>query len=777
MIAPLAALLLAMAAPPASSSPPPAEAAPAIAGENPSDALLAIEELRRRLRSEPTEAGQRRAAAELLSAQRDLIKGHPEDPRQALWMGDYAEDCFTLALPAGGDVDRVLYGIAGAETRRRVREIVADMLGVAEESERRAKATLAMQGAKAPPREIADRLANIERPRRIPLLRALAEVLQVEVGEFEAGKRRALAEAAIARVETLLPELDDRTASVVARYAGLAAARIEDERAAGRLMKVARERADMDEALVTLADLATLRSAGLLRGPGAAVKAASVIRGTGSPARRLAMAELEARLRRQNEAERKVDGGDAAAEPPQPWTSPFTEILRKGDASEVAALRDSAIARLVEIRAEGVSLPLPEPMALLSEVQGRLDAEADSADLRPTLENLAGTSDAPDVVRAGALRALARMDMAGQAWADASDRFLRLATEHPGDPAAAPAIAVAVQLAREVDRAGDGADALARQRLERCVRAALTGFADHPDRALWLLDRRALALEARAEDRSPDLGPEPSTTPTVRSDDPVAAMLLRRTAASEAWLLMQAGDTKGAMTVLDAQAPPDRGRAAWRRLSARIAAMAELDRDLTADAEIRSAVSADSMAVAATVSRRIGRLLPPQRLPVTPATAPTADAAAARRLEALLRASACEDAVAWIDAADLLRLRGEPVAALAAYEMALKIQPDVREALIGQAEALLAAGGPERLVAAMSTHRRLLAGRDLEPDAARRDHAWWLSQLRQLQILQASDRFDAKASMRLNRLRAVDPALGGPAFAAAFAALPSPQSP
>ena len=774
MIAPLAALLLALVAPP-----PPAGAAPppAATRTDPSDALLAIEELRRRLRSEPTEAGQRRTADEMLQAQRGLINGHPEDPRQALWMGDYAEDCFTLALPAGGDVDRVLYGIAGAQTRRRVREIVADMLGVAEEAERRAKATLALQGAKAAPREIADRLANVERPRRIPLLRALAEVLQVEVGEFEAGRRRALAEAAIARVETLLPELDDRTASVVARYAGLAAARIEDERAAGRLMKVARDRAGDDEALVTLADLATLRSAGLLRGPGAAVKAASVIRGTGSPARRLAMAELEARLRRQNDAERKVDGGETAGAPLPAWTSPYTELLRGDQPAEAAALRDAAIARLAEIRGDGVTLPPSEPMALLAEVQGRLDAESDAGELRPALEALAGARDAPAVVRAGALRAMARMDMARQAWAEASELFLRLGTEHPGDPAAAPAIGVAVQLAREVDRASDGTDAAARAHLERCLRAAMAGFADHPDRPIWFLDRRTLALEARADGRTPDLGPEPANTPAARTDDAIATMLLRRAAASEAWLLMQDGNAKGAMAVLEAQSPPEAGRAAWRRLSARIAAMADLDRDLTEDAEIRAAVSTDAATVAAIASRRIHALLPAQRLPVTPATSPTSDAGAARRLEALLRASACKDAAGWIDAADLLRLRGEPVAALTAYEMALKIQPDVREALLGQAEALRAAGGPERLSAAMTIHRRLLSGRDLEPDATRRDHAWWLGQLRQLQILQACDRFDAKASMRLNRLRAVDPALGGPMFAAAFAALPAPQAP
>ena len=776
MIAALAALLLAASAPPPST--PEATAAPP-ARQDAAEALHRVEELRKRVRTEPTEAGQRQAADDLQAAQRLLVQQNPDDPRQALWMGDYAEDCFTLVLPAGGDVDRVLYGIAGAEPRRRVRAVVSDMLGVAEEAERRAKSTLALPPDQAPPKDIADRLANVERPRRIPLLRALAEVLQVEVGEFEPGKRRALAEAAIARVETLLPELDDRTASVVARYAGLAAARIEDERAATRLLRVAKERAGDDEALATLADLATLRAAGLLRGPGAAAQAAGMIRSRGSPARRLALAELEARLRRQHEAERKVEGvvmpeADAAPAPAPAWTAPFTDLLRTGTPAEAASLRDAAIARLVEIRAEGTTLPADEPMALLAEAQASLDAGKDASTLRAGLEAIAGAEQAPSPVRAAAIRALARMDMAKQAWADAADRFLRLAADHPADPAATAAIGVAVQLGREVDRASDGADAAARARAERSIKLALAGFPGHADRAMWILDRQALSSEARAEGRTTDLGDDPPASTQAVTDQETARWLRQRAAAAEASLRMQSGDAAGALAAMASQAPPPHGRAAARRLAARVAALAELDRDLTSDAEIRAAVDADAATVASMVAARLASLMPQQRLPVVTTDSPTPDAGAARRLVDALKMCSCREAAAWIDAGDLLRLRGEPVAALAAYGTALAIEPDVREALIGQAEASRMAGGAERLAAAMGIHRRLLAGRDLEPDASKRDHAWWLGQLRQLQILQASGRFDDKARMRLNRLRAIDPDLGGDAFAAAFAALATP---
>lgn len=774
MIALLAVVSLAITPPP-SAGPSDGEAAPAnVQAADVAPALRTIEDLRSRVRAEPTPDGQRRAADELQAVQRQLVKERPDDPRQALWMGDYAEDCFTLVLPAGGDVDRVLYGIAGAEARRRVRSVVSDMLGVAEEAERRAKATLSLPPDRGVPRDVADRLANVERPRRIPLLRALAEVLQVEVGEFEAGRRRSLAEAAIARVETLLPELDDRTASVVARYAGLAAARIEDERAASRLLRVAKERAGDDEALATLADLATLRAAGLLRGPGSAVQAASVIRGSGSPARRLAMTELEARLRRQNEAERRVDGAPTTAAPE--WTSPFTEVLRGGTPAEVASLRDAGIARLVEVRAEGTSLPVPEPMALLAETQAMLDAGQDAASLRAPLEALASADEAPRAARAGANRALARMDMARQAWSEAADRFLRLALEHREDPAAAAAMGVAVQLAREVDRAADGADPAARERLERSVVAGLSGFPEHPDRGVWRLDRQALMAEARAEGRSPDLGTDPGEATAV-ADGEVTDALRRRIAAAEAWLRMRDGDAAGAMALMDARPPPPAGRGAGWRLAARIAAMAELDRDLTMDAEISDATRAEPAEVSRLTAARLAQSLPPQRLPVQAATSRAADAGTALRLAALLRKAGCTDAGAWIDAGDLLRLRGEPEAAIEAYASAIASQPDAREALLGQAEALRAAGGAERLAAAMGIHRRLLGGRDLEADPARRDHAWWLGQLRQLQILEASGRLDEKAVMRVNRLRALDPALGGETFAAAFDALRLPGTP
>ncbi len=762
----LLGILLAMAAAPWTGAMAQEPSVDSPSAETPETWLSRVEDLRKRVTLEATEQGQREAADELLSVRRQLMLQHAQDPRLALWIGDYAEDCFTLCLPAGGDVDRVLYGLAGAEARQRVRATVRDMLVAAERAEQVAKATVAREGDATPPREVADRLAHVERPRRIPLLRSLAEVLQVEVGEFESARRRAMAESAIARVESLLPELDDRTASVVARYAGLAAARIEDERAANRLLTLARERAGDDEALVTLADLAALRAAGLLRGPGPAADAAGLLGRGGSPARRLALAELEARLRRQQQQ------GDAGLQPESgavapSWTSPFTRLLQDGTPPSAAAIRDAAIARLARVESEGTALPPSEPMGLLGLTQHRLDAGVPADDLLAALEAVRARPLTPASVRAAATRAVAGIEMVRENWGEAADRFVTLAAEHPDDPAAQPAIEAGVRILRELDRAADGQDPQLRQRLESALQLAVDRFATSDDHALWMLERQVLALEAQADGR----GTEAFSVPDRVPEGAEPASLHARAVAAAAWLAVQAGDMIEAERLLQQASPPLGPSAARRRLRARVAAMASLDRDLSTDPEIGPLAARDAELLRRVIVERLAALRPEQAWPVE-AAASTASGGA-QRLSAMLEHLPSADAADWLVAGDLLRHAGEHAAAVRAYERSLAIQTDTREALLGKAESLRVLAGDEGLREAMAIYRRVAAGDGMSTEASQRDHVWWLCQLRQLQVLQAAGRFDDRASMRVNRLRAVDPELGGPLFAEAFAALPA----
>jgi tetratricopeptide (TPR) repeat protein len=231
------------------------------------------------------------------------------------------------------------------------------------------------------------------------------------------------------------------------------------------------------------------------------------------------------------------------------------------------------------------------------------------------------------------------------------------------------------------------------------------------------------------------------------------------------------------MAALDASNTALSGASASRRLAVRVAVLAELDRDVGADAELRAAATANPALLLQHTVDRMRALLPAEQLPLKPSATAAPDAAAARRLRDALEMVQCKDAASWTLTGDLLRLRGEPQAALVAYERALATAPDAREVLLGKAEALFTLGGEQRLAEAMGLHRRLLAGTEMTGDAAQRDRAWWISQLRQLQALQMANRFDERAVMRVNRLKALDASLGGPAFAEAFAALPSVAAP
>jgi tetratricopeptide (TPR) repeat protein len=127
------------------------------------------------------------------------------------------------------------------------------------------------------------------------------------------------------------------------------------------------------------------------------------------------------------------------------------------------------------------------------------------------------------------------------------------------------------------------------------------------------------------------------------------------------------------------------------------------------------------------------------------------------------------DAVAWLDLADLLRFAGEFDQSCKAYDKSLVFKPNSKEALLGKAECLFARNNDASLGEAMSIYKQLLAGQEYEPNPAQRDQAWWLCQLRQLEILRAAKRWDERATMRAARLKALDDTLGSPEFASAFA--------
>jgi hypothetical protein len=87
---------------------------------------------------------------------------------------------------------------------------------------------------------------------------------------------------------------------------------------------------------------------------------------------------------------------------------------------------------------------------------------------------------------------------------------------------------------------------------------------------------------------------------------------------------------------------------------------------------------------------------------------------------------------------------------------------DRQDALLALAECLWAVSSPAALAEAMPLYDRIARG------AAEESPAWWLAQLRRLQILDRVSRSVDAIAPKVQRLRAMDPGLGGPVLAPQF---------
>ena len=747
------------------TKPQPANAAAQTASDSSASALESIANLKQRVKLAPTEALQRSAAEELLAVRRGLLAKNKSDARWPIWLADHAEDCFTVALPAGDDVDRVIFGIAGPEARRRVRELSREMLLAAEDADASSLVVIERKGPDRPTPQIIAQLEQVERARRIPLLRSLAEILNTETAEYDSQKRRAMAETALLRLDALVTELDDRTTSIVSRYGGLAAARLGDELRANKYLSLSRQKAANDEALVTLADLASLRAAGLLRGPNQAADAATVLEGTGSITRQLAIAELLCRLRKQAMGELAADSPTTQ----RVWTAPLADVLRHSSTKDISSTRDAVLAKLASIERDGTPLPERDPMCMIASADQAIDRGELINDRMSQLQALTTDPAVLGVMQAAALRTLTRMDLAADHWSDAADRSIRLANEHAADAASPAAIALAIRVSWELDKGADGQDAVARNRLEKAVNLGASTFPDHAEFGLWQLERQTLATEALAEKRTCSLE---NSAPTASFDANTSTVkeMKDRLNAAQAWIEVEGGHYQAALDCLARSSGVTLGpTASARRLSAKISATTALAKDISNDQELIAANQKNPGLVAGLTARRLHALMPKERwTAVMPAFNTTLSATAVSLMNTLSMSNST-DAVAWLDLADLLRFAGEFDQSCKAYDKSLVFKPNSKEALLGKAECLFARNNDASLGEAMSIYKQLLAGQEYEPNPAQRDQAWWLCQLRQLEILRAAKRWDERATMRAARLKALDDTLGSPEFASAFA--------
>lgn len=116
--------------------------------------------------------------------------------------------------------------------------------------------------------------------------------------------------------------------------------------------------------------------------------------------------------------------------------------------------------------------------------------------------------------------------------------------------------------------------------------------------------------------------------------------------------------------------------------------------------------------------------------------------------------------------ADAYRFAGDCEAATIIYARLVKLRPNASDILLGQAECFYALGGDQRLADAMGIYKRLAA-----TGVTAGNEAYWLSQLRMLQILDATSRGTQQIVPRIERLRQSDANFGGERYRQGFEAL------
>ncbi len=134
-----------------------------------------------------------------------------------------------------------------------------------------------------------------------------------------------------------------------------------------------------------------------------------------------------------------------------------------------------------------------------------------------------------------------------------------------------------------------------------------------------------------------------------------------------------------------------------------------------------------------------------------------------------LSASGDTGLAAALSHADALRLAERWSEALGVYESVLVWRADSAEAILGRSECLYAL---QRWADALPGFQRLAAAR-----AEARDAAFWLAELRILQIFDAAGRNTDRIRPRIGRLRLIDPEFGGPRFRREFAVLEDRYAP
>lgn len=759
-----------------------------------------------------------------------LVECGESDPLRGRHLGDQVEEILLWLLPAEGADLAARFGAPTPAERALIDRWLPLAEAMSAESLRASEAAIASidreaaGGSLGPLRSIERRRIAEELDPRLTFLRGLALAMSAELladVPDRAERRREAIALLEPRRDAAAPDLSELARLEI----GLARSALREHAAAIRELEAlaadaaatrrrrfeARAAIVVDEARRGDPDNA-LRRLAALRRQDAADPALLAFE--------LPWADLEHRLRVEDAARRDLPPDAAALAAVAPWLELVERLPR--------AERDAFVPAILErLRVAGAAIEPPPPLVVLARVEARRasrEQEGPDPASAAELEEALRRSEAGSSTRVLLLRALARASIEDARWSEAVRLLVELAAGTPDDPLAVPAIDAAVELATNLAATESAeADSLEPRRLAGDVlRTALVTFPRHPRRDAWLLASAGFATtEGRFDDAIDSLslvaadGPEARAarvqsleTATRAAEAAEGRDVARWIDRAEAWLrqlepwpvdppervdpeVHRSLGVRVALARARLHLLADRPAAALVEV-ATIREVAALSREQAVEGvRIRLAAfdrlgradeaAAELRRLSETGDAEAGELLA-SRLEVALAAARRAegdgDAERAARIGRESAGPLAEALLAWADGratpprtrqlllvSEGLRRAGRPTPAL---EVTRRIDPrfgSVREVVIERAECLFASGRLEDLAEAMTLYRRIAASSEEESPA------WWLAELRQLQILRRVGRDSHRIPPRIERLRQVDEELGGEGIRREFEAL------
>lgn len=675
-----------------------------------------------------------------------------EDPRAAIWLADAAEDALLLGLAADGSGLACVAGTPTPDQREAAIAILRSALAWTQQAERAARETIA-SGQTTP--ELLARLDATELARRIPLLRASSAVMAAWAGALPDADATAILESASLRLGTLRKYLSGGSVSLADLSLGLASARLGRRAEAEAVLAPIAAARDAPEGSRTLAMIGLAESA--------APDAAGRRRALTALRQRYGSELGESALFLLGDADfcyaraAMADAASPAGNEPPPYRG-WLDAVASVPAARRAGTRQEALDRIAR-NAEGMDDAVVRVARALVEAR-TAGTRAHAADaLRAALASPGLDAQ----VRTVAMLELGRTELLLGRPVEGALALLEFAQANPAEPVSRHAIDAAVAAAR-----GTGDAAL----LARVLATATARFPDHPDHGAWRVEQSALSLSPD----DPNVGRESAARRWARAIEALdradrAAVVDQAMRADLAIAAAEAGNEM--LRPEDALAVLQRVERAYgdpsvpaglreRLLEERIAALSNIGRSIEGDRIIRAAIGANAAIAADAGARMLRRIIPADlgTLAATPPDARTRDRA--MRLADFVARTAPPEADR-----DEIVVRALLVAEL--YDAALPVARRVAaahgdriDALLAVAESLWGVGSEAGLAEAMPLYSRIAQG------AVPQSPAWWLAELRRLQILDRVNRSTEVIPTKVLRLRSMDPALGGRALASKF---------